>query len=214
LTDKWETCTIVRSVFRTDVDGNKRVEEGYFYADAVGVKGVFAAGDSPIFGNRWYWQDSQWHWASSGERSALGFLVNQLVKDGWEPTGAGSEWWEKHFRRRVGQVYPNPWDTWEVVVWGHSLVKSRFAVRRCPQGNEHRPSRGPLCSREFGALRSPRPHENQENTQILEEFLVQLESEGFELVPPSENERLRQCSSTEDLKSRDLWYVRFLIKRV
>lgn len=129
-TNKWETCKVVRSVFRTDVDGKRRIEEGYFYADAVGMKGGFTAGDSPVFGNRWYWQDSQWHWANSEERAALDFLVNQLVRDGWEPTGASSEWWEKHFRRSAGQEYPNPWVTWEVVVWGHSLVKSRFCYSK------------------------------------------------------------------------------------
>ena len=87
-TDKWETCKIARYPFsmRTDSDQVTATEEGYFWADAVGLQGSYGAGQSPIYKAlfKWNWKTEKWDILRSGMRTARDFLVNQLVKDGWE----------------------------------------------------------------------------------------------------------------------------------
>ena len=92
---QWETCEIEwEPQFGTFSNG------GHFWARAIGPRGVYSAVKSQYF-------------KTDGFMSAISFpkgkeciagqnaLVKQLVKDGWEPTGKGREWYSDTFRRRA-----------------------------------------------------------------------------------------------------------------
>jgi hypothetical protein len=90
---KYETCEITWTasgvIFR----------KSYFWAKAIGSKGIYDAGKSNIF------------LTSSGVGPDIGYkdvvaahtaLVNNLVGDGWGPTGdRGNAWYSLRFQRLV-----------------------------------------------------------------------------------------------------------------
>lgn len=199
--DKWETCQIRRYIYKeeqtyTDVN----VEVGYFWADCIGPNGTFSAGESPIF-DVVYARDKKnykWKVSRSGSTPAHDFLVNQLIKNGWEPDGSfGEEWWQNKFRRPYGKEYPPSWTTWEID-FEEKGNAGYFVTLSGPSGNKEEPvKRGK--SKEFNTRflglfgGAGRP----ERKQILEEFLAELKSQGYKLVSPSENKNLRKCRDNQ-----------------
>lgn len=195
--DKWEICQTRQYTYISDNERNGEVHAGYFWADGVGRNGVFNAGESPIFQG------------SNGSKLTHDFLVNRLIKNGWEPDGSfGEEWWQKQFRRRYGQEYPPSWTTWEICLESGMSNTGYFVIRGCPSRNEKKPLKRNK-SREFKTSFFGWANENLEKRQILEEFLTELKSEGYKLVSSSENESLKKCYWEE---WQDLWYFQILTK--
>jgi hypothetical protein len=95
----WEYCEIAwagkYSKFRT------LWSDAYFWAKAIGKKGVYNAGESPRFKSHavGYGQTDKEKQIAVTDHT---ILIEQLIKDGWEPTGElGSIWWDQKFRRKV-----------------------------------------------------------------------------------------------------------------
>lgn len=101
---KWETCEII---FKVTYDGITETS-GYFRAEAIGIHGIYEAGKSKEFGCGY-----NMSLPDSKNASHLNSLIEILVKDGWEPTGArGEHWWNNRFRRKAEEPSAD-WDTWE-----------------------------------------------------------------------------------------------------
>lgn len=205
--DKWETCQIRRYTYTFKERGYDN-NQGYFWADGIGPNGTFSAGDSPIFSPG----------SEQGGRQAHTFLVNQLIKNGWESDGSfGEEWWQNKFRRRYGKEYPPSWTTWEICSEINGFLQNTgyFFIQRCPQGNEKEPVKHGK-SREFntGFLyglfgdAEQREKEQVEQEQILKEFLAELKSQGYKLVLDSENKRLKKVLRS----GSNSWYFQILMK--
>lgn len=214
--DKWETCKITRQTLRDWDDGwSIGGLTAYFRAEAIGSKGVFIPGESPRFLGVYHRKEPGYSWElkKSGDRLAYSFFVNQLIKDGWEPTGTGEKWWESQFRRRFEDKYPLPWTTWEVQRGQRTRTGYYFYI---VNNSTSPPKEGPT-SREFqaktGFLTSDHTAEKPERLQILNEFLDKLQSEGYELVPPSESEPLKGCYYGINEPNPNLWFFRILLKR-
>jgi hypothetical protein len=98
---KWETCEIVREVVRKESLLSGAVFR--WVAQAMGPKGQYLAGQSDTFKGTW----NAYEWGSEPKRddertgAALKGLVDRLLKDGWESTGRGSEWYSQRFQRHV-----------------------------------------------------------------------------------------------------------------
>jgi hypothetical protein len=209
--DKWDTCQICRYIYHKEehLFGDD-VEEGYFWADGIGLNGTFFAGESPIF-NVVYQQDKKnykWSVIGNGSRPAHDFLVNRLIKNGWEPDGSfGEEWWQNKFRRPYGKEYPPSWTIGEIYLERSGFLDTTgyFVIQSNPSGNIKQPvKRGK--SKEFKA-----GFENPERRQILEEFLTELQSQGYKLLSPSENKNLKDCSHFLSHQT-SVWYFQILIK--
>jgi hypothetical protein len=87
----WDRCVI-------DVETNRVglfTGKNKFCTRAGGVKGVYNAGDSPVFKGQ----------PSSTKKEVVEahrVLVERLIADGWEPIDVGIyDWWAQRFRRRV-----------------------------------------------------------------------------------------------------------------
>lgn len=211
--DKWETCQIRRYIYKEErVYEDVEVEEGYFWADGIGPNGTFSAGESPIF-DVVYVKDKKtykWNVSRSGSTPAHDFLVNRLIKNGWEPDGSfGEKWWQNQFRRRYGKEYPPSWTIWEIcrVDSGFIGKTSFYAIQSVPTGNKKEPVKHGK-SREFNTgFLGLKGGDTPENMQILKEFLAELKNQGYELVSPSENESLRKC------KNNQAWDFQLLMKK-
>lgn len=88
---QWDTCTIVASDHQRG--GGLLSWKTEFWAQAVGAKGIYNAGETGLVGGM------AWH-ATKQQSAAVSGLVSRLTRDGWEPVGKGAEWWEHKFRRR------------------------------------------------------------------------------------------------------------------
>jgi hypothetical protein len=90
---KWETCEINYKVAHDGLTGTR----GCFRAEAIGFDGVYEAGRSQEFGcgyNMWL--------PDSKNEAHYNALIENLVKDRWEPTGErGEHWWNNRFRRKI-----------------------------------------------------------------------------------------------------------------
>jgi len=222
--EKWETCEIRQAIFDEDnMEAlNKdlsHLEDGYFWADGIEPNGFFFAGESPIFRVIYGREDKyhKWEVRRDGSRPAHNFLVNQLIKNGWEPDESffGENWWQKRFRRRYGKEYAPSWTTWEIYVEVRDSV-GYFVIRGAPSGNEKITVKR-NTSREFkvkSGFFSMSDHwtENPEKRQILKEFLAELKSQGYKLVSSSENESLKKCYWSEIQYSQLSWYFQILMK--
>lgn len=88
---KYEFCEIL-------YDGKKSLFSAYcfFWAKAVGSKGTYDAGKSDQFSANYPMAHVTHH------VNPHNALINKLVADGWEPTGArGEAWYNVRFRRLV-----------------------------------------------------------------------------------------------------------------
>lgn len=104
---RWENCEIVFEK-RQGLAGAKM----RFWARAIGPEGQYAAAASPDFGpSLGQWFSGQGGLAGyhnlmpqSNHRRAVEVhdeLVNQLIRDNWEHTGRGHDWFNDTFRRPV-----------------------------------------------------------------------------------------------------------------
>ena len=95
---QWETCEIVWS--DESLFPEVLWEKGRFWAKAIGPKGVYTAAKTKVFNVDFGSMSS-----NPQGKKALSYhsvLVEQLVKDGWEPTtDRGQSWWSNMFRRRI-----------------------------------------------------------------------------------------------------------------
>lgn len=208
--DKWETCEIQRHPYREHMrvsdSGGSAYEEGYLYARALGPEGMYRAGISPIYllkavtTTRLGVPGAKFTF--SGIQPAHTFLVNQLIRDGWEATGRGKEWWQHQFRRRVGPDHPSPWITWELSLKFLLLSKSYFYLRSGPtQGKS--PVEGPRSEGWPTILGKPK------SKQCLNQFIQRLEATTrYEPVPPSLNELGIECYEYD--VDNPTWYRVFL----
>ncbi len=97
---KLEICEIVSKKVRQG--GVFSGDSFIFWARAIGPKGQYDAGQSETFtgyyGGSYSYPDSE----RNDNQDALKGLIDELVKDGWAPTGdRGSDWWSYRFRRRI-----------------------------------------------------------------------------------------------------------------
>lgn len=84
--EQWEVCQIETKLVKKP--GFFAAGKSVYYADAVGPKGTYVAGQSP--------EDE------GTTDKGLDILVNQLVQEGWEYVGTYAfANWTKKFRRRV-----------------------------------------------------------------------------------------------------------------
>jgi ribosomal protein S27AE len=86
----WDRCVIDLETIR---EGFFK-KENKFCARAGGAKGVYNAGDSPVF-NGFHIKEA---------KEAHRVLVERLIAGGWEPTDVEIydwDWWAQRFRRRV-----------------------------------------------------------------------------------------------------------------
>lgn len=88
--------------------------EVWFWAQAIGPKGMYSAGESPHYEVFVWWgyrfnKDNFAPYSShSGVRNKAQrvhtVLVNELVSKGWEPVAErGKSWWGFKFRRKVAR---------------------------------------------------------------------------------------------------------------
>lgn len=217
--EKWETCRIYRQVWDKTpetlgvLSSNKFTFIGFFWAEGIGPNGAYFAGESVPF--------RIWHVTTkyNGESLAHTFLLNQLVKNGWEATASGGAWWETQFRRRVGGDYPKPWEVWVTdFKWGK--IKNYFAAYHVPQGQTNKVVEyGKSTEFKLGFFESNGAlHENDERQKLLDSFLQKLRDEGFESTGLAENGFLKKCLADESIGSIAklflCWCNRFLIRRV
>jgi len=70
-----------------------------FWAKAIGAKGIYHAGESPVFDGE---HPSGMTHPVPQVRAALDKLTEKLVRDGWQPTGnKGGFWYSYMFKRQV-----------------------------------------------------------------------------------------------------------------
>jgi hypothetical protein len=215
MTDTWETCRIVDVQFlAAGMVGEHRWST--LRAQAIGPQGTYIAGESYMYYRKFddHISDRE---LFSGRELAYSFLANRLVKDGWEATslGTGAQWWESEFRRRSGKDNPLPWTTWEVEISWTKNKKGAFRLLRRATEKPYDPEFGPT-SREFdgtGFLRGDIRSERHERVQILSEFLHGLQSEGYELLSPSDTEHVKESRMIRNKDLIKVWYLNVLIRR-
>ena len=97
---RWEICVIDYSVSWGLFYSNKQF---YFYATAMGPKGKYIAGKSPIvteFEGIGDFENYLKKWGDNPYlKDALSSLIVDLTKDNWQPDGMGANWWSYKFRR-------------------------------------------------------------------------------------------------------------------
>jgi hypothetical protein len=107
--ERWETCEIVEETLKSP--GRFSKEERRLVAKAIGLKGVYVVGTSPIYIGDALMLDP----SGSGVHSfkflvepskrlvaMLNALIESLTVDGWEPVEThGRVWYSYKFRRRV-----------------------------------------------------------------------------------------------------------------
>jgi hypothetical protein len=103
--DNWEFCQIQATWNTSPFCFNCKCQ---FWADAIGKKGQYNAGESPIYivaGNGWRLSNPPTGFSSGGKKKsaeAHNSLVNQLISDGWEPLpDRGQSWWQNRFKRKI-----------------------------------------------------------------------------------------------------------------
>lgn len=98
----WEYCEIVFDYEKPSLFG----AEVWFWASAIGTRGKYCAGSSPHY--KILYADSLPVGRTQNEgtkaSNAHAILIEQLLKECWEPTAAlGELWWRQKFRRKVSQ---------------------------------------------------------------------------------------------------------------
>jgi len=93
---RWETCEIIFVQLSAGLGGAK----GYFEAKAIGPNGTYSAGVGQTFGAGFG------TWAPDATNPKVvglhNVFIDQLVGEGWEPSGdRGTDWWNQRFRRRI-----------------------------------------------------------------------------------------------------------------
>jgi hypothetical protein len=204
LQDKWETCKI----YMTKWNNGSIYVTSQFWAEAIGPNGEYLAGESlpfPYFLNAAY---NASYKGDAGVISAHTFLVNQLAADGWEAIPSGGEWWQTQFQRQMDGNNPKPWTSWFVGPYSSGITKHRFTLERIKDtkhtitGKDSPDWEFHGLSREFkGGL--GKIGQSKESTKILDEFVQQMISEGFESLNPKVIEEL----------TRSTWYYRAFLKR-
>ena len=93
---KWDTCEIVYdTISKGGLFSNARMK---FWADAIGQEGSYNAGVSILFEQYVPPPESNNQRTVNIHRD----FIQQLVTDGWEPTGdRGNDWWSYRFRRKA-----------------------------------------------------------------------------------------------------------------
>ena len=206
---RWETCKIcyrdweTYSLFQV-INGRW----GEFWASAIGPKGIYVAGESPVFSMK------------KGPNIAHSFLVDQLSYGGWKAIAipSGNKWWEISFRRQVKEDNPKPWRTWELNVYEIPSPYKHVTLVH-PLNDIKPPSDSKYIEMSvYGKSAEFKPiflegfafRETEERRKVVKEFLQQMVGEGFELVEPSLTEKLKKV-----IKSNvsELWYYHVLLKR-
>ncbi len=101
----WETCVIkYEGVQKSGWFGPGKAR---WWAEATGPKGTYRAGESAPWQTGVFDQEIRIptgphnHYYAPAT-AALDALANELVADGWEPTGPyGASYWTKRYRRRI-----------------------------------------------------------------------------------------------------------------
>jgi hypothetical protein len=218
--ERWETCKICRRIYSESQGASSLASDysgsGDFWAEAVRPSGNFFAGESPTFHNMSYNMSGSYKKEHNGGRYAHTFLVNQLVRNGWEAMGSSGEWWEIHFRRQAEGNYPKAWTVWTIVPQKVGVTRFYFSLQRAPLGHNKAPLEyGRSVEFKGGMFENTGDFtgglgENVERKRIYESFIQKLVSAGFEQIDDSTNKTLRSCL-TEDINK--LWYYQVLLKR-
>jgi len=204
LQDKWEICKIYMGNWN---DGLGVFEIRQFWAEAIGPNGKYLAGESEAF--RHYLNpnySAAYHEDTYVDRYHT-VLVNRLATDGWEAIPSSGEWWQIQFRRRVDENNPKPWTLWFVSPHSSGIKKSCFTLGRIKgtkktiTGKDSPNWEFHSLSREFKIGLLGKIEQSEESIKVLEEFVQQMISEGFEPVKPKVNEKLSN------------WYFRAFLKR-
>jgi len=209
--DKWETSKIYMTNWD---DGSGSYTTNQLWCEAIGSSGKYLAGESASF--RYYQSNTRFQKKGYiGGEPAHAFLVNRLVRDGWEAIPSGGEWWQTQFRRRENENNPKSWTLWLVNPKISGFKKHCFNIARIQgtkkiQGKNYPDWEFHGSSREFkGGLLNI--GYSDEMSRILEEFVKQIISEGFEPVTQKENEELKNCLMED---TSGLWFYRAFLKRI
>lgn len=94
----WEYCEIMWNYKQKLFTASAQ-----FWARAIGKNGVYNAGESPKYTITDYHPGGNPLFKNENFNASTAFntLVNQLISDGWEPTGPIGDSWTQKFRRKI-----------------------------------------------------------------------------------------------------------------
>ena len=93
---KYETCEIVWYLDKGNNMPFKKYKM-YFWAQAIGTKGVYCADKSPVFSSFAPYPDAR----NENQVALLNEFINKLVSDGWQSLTRGQDWFSYRFQRKV-----------------------------------------------------------------------------------------------------------------
>jgi hypothetical protein len=96
---KYETCVIMWKTKDTKIKWIGKTEtEMSFWAEAIGSKGLYNAGESESV---IFYGDYPSIQQNDKAEAAVNSLIKKLGSDGWESTGKGKSWYGYTFRRVI-----------------------------------------------------------------------------------------------------------------
>jgi len=95
---KYETCEIVWYLDKSNNSFIPKIKfKMYFWAHAIGTKGVYCADKSSEFSSFAPYPES----GNENQVAVLNQFINKLVSNGWQSLTRGQEWYSYRFQRKV-----------------------------------------------------------------------------------------------------------------